>query len=67
MIFDGYGRFRLDVVRESGRWVVYRHRHPRAGPRHRLPPELAEGDIAAFLDDHFHEYAQPGQMVTRLD
>jgi hypothetical protein len=68
MTFDCYGRFRLDVVREDGRWAVYRLGTGTRVPDHdvRLPPELTEGDIAAFLDDLFHEYARPGQSIKRL-
>lgn len=69
MKFDIYGRFRLDVVREAERWVVYRQGVGTREPDRTLllPSELAIDDIAGFLDDLLHEYARPGQSITRLD
>ena len=69
MRFDIYGRFELEVVREQGRWVAYRRAGGMRCPDHDvvLAPELADDDIAGFLDDLFHELAGPGQSVRRLD
>lgn len=69
MKFDCYGRFRLEIVREGERWTAYRLDNGTRVPDRdiRLPSELASGEIAALLDDLFHEHARPGQAVTRPD
>jgi hypothetical protein len=68
MRFDIYGRFQVEVRRESEQWVVYR---AELGKRSRLhdvvvPPQLEQEDIATYLDDVFHECAGIGQTVVRL-
>ncbi|GAA5234486.1 hypothetical protein FOZ76_19855 [Verticiella sediminum] len=65
MLFDIYGRFQLEVLREQGNWVVYR-RAP--GTRARcaqvvIPSEVDGLEIATYLDDIFHELAGPGGEV----
>ncbi|QEI04554.1 hypothetical protein FXN63_00935 [Pigmentiphaga aceris] len=65
MLFDIYGRFRLEVVRERGEWRVYR---PGVGTRGRMislviPPDVAEGELETFLDDIYHEYGRAGEVV----
>lgn len=68
MEFDIYGRFRLQVVRENDRWVAYR---TGVGTRARepgivIPPDMGHAEIAAYLDDLFHELAGPGEVVRTL-
>lgn len=68
MGFDVYGRFRLEVERENDAWEVYRRE---LGKRVKVtdlivPQDLQERQIAAFLDDIFHELSGPGQSVKRL-
>ena len=69
MIFDIYGRFHIEVLRTSDGWMAYRRgsglRTPY--PDLTLPKELRESDLEQFLDDHFHEYAQPGQTIRRVN
>jgi hypothetical protein len=65
MIFDIYGRFRLDVRRENDSWVVY---HPEPGKRARvneivIPATMEVEEIGIYLDDIYHELAGPGQRV----
>lgn len=60
-----YGRFKLDVVREGNQWIVY---HFEPGKRIKveefaIPSSLGEAEIGTFLDDIYHELAQPGQTV----
>jgi hypothetical protein len=31
-----------------------------------VPPDLPEWKIASYLDDIFHEWAKPGDVVTRI-
>lgn len=68
MKFDIYGRFRVEVRRENGEWVVYR---AESGKRTRLndvmiPADVRAPEIATWLDDVFHEYAGIGQNVEQL-
>lgn len=65
MKFNIYGRFQVDVRRESESWVVYRSE---LGKRTRLtdvviPPNLVAQDLATYLDDIFHEFAKFGENV----
>lgn len=68
MKFSIYGRFQLDIQRENDAWAVYRlspGKSMKVGDVV-LPPELPESELAAFLDDVFHELAGPGDSVERL-
>jgi hypothetical protein len=63
--FNVYGRFKLDVVQEGNEWVVYRLE---LGKRIKvrefvIPSSLREAEIGIFLDDIYHELAEPGQTV----
>lgn len=65
MRFNVYGRFTLEVERDGRKWIAY---HLEPGKRTRvtdfaIPSSLREADIATFLDDIYHELAQPGQIV----
>lgn len=65
MKFNIYGRFQLDVRRESDAWEVY---HLEPGKRAKvaeliIPPTLDADEIATYLDDIYHELAGPGQNV----
>lgn len=68
MRFDIYRRLQLDVVREAGQWAVYQSV---AGKRVRggeivIPADVTEAELAAYLDDLYHEMARPGDVVTRV-
>lgn len=65
MKFNIYGRFQVDVRRESDSWIVYRSE---LGKRTRLndvviPPNLVEQELTTYLDDIFHEFAKLGENV----
>ena len=68
--YDVYGRLRIRVRRDSGRWVV---EEVGADGKRRLrhdvliPAEAAEAEIPGFLEAAFHEMARPGDGITRLD
>lgn len=68
MIFDIYGRYRLQVLRQGDLWVLYRL----DGDRRRqfsdfaIPAELGPEEIAGYLDDMLHEAARPGREICRL-
>jgi hypothetical protein len=65
MKFNIYGRFQVEVRRESDSWIAYR---TAPGTRRRveelvIPCELTTDELAAYLDAFYHEYAQPGKRV----
>lgn len=68
MIFDIYLRYQLEVLREKGRWTIYRL----DGGRRRqfsdfvVPAELEEDQVAGYLDDMLHEAAVPGATIRRI-
>ena len=68
MTFDVYGRFRLDVQRETDSWVVYRLGSGKRVKVHNvvIPETLGPEEIATFLEDVFHELSRPGQSVQLL-
>lgn len=67
MIFDIYKRFELEIARVDGRWVVYRNSNGTRRPDWTVvvPHDLREDELPGFLDDFFHEYARPGDVITR--
>jgi hypothetical protein len=68
MKFNIYGRFQVDVRRESETWIVYRAELGKRTKLHDVivPPDLAAEEIATYLDDVFHEYAGVKQTVEQL-
>ena len=68
MIFDIYGRFQIEVIASGNGWKAFRKGNGIKVPFPELvfPKGLAEADLVDFLDDHFHEYAQPGQSVNAI-
>lgn len=66
MIYDIYKRFELEIVRVDGRWVVYRlgNGMRRADWTIVIPHELSEQELIGFLDDFYHEYARPGDVIS---
>jgi hypothetical protein len=65
MKYDIYGRFQLEVLRESGAWAVYRIGQGVKSFAHDvvLPSDLEVDQIATFLDDLFHESDTSGRGV----
>ncbi len=68
MRFDVYGRFRVDIERRDGAWVVYR---VGAGTRAPMPDLVVPADVAAdkledYLNDLLHELATPGREIRRV-
>ena len=68
MRFNIYSRFEIEVLMTSAGWVAYRTGNGLRTPYRELvfPEGLQESELARFLDDHFHEYAQPGQVIRRV-
>lgn len=69
MRFDIYGRFEIEVLMTSAGWVAYKTGNGLRIPYRDLavPAALHESDLCQFLDDYFHEYARPGQVIRRID
>ena len=68
MKFDIYGIFQLQVVREHGRWQVYKLGNGYRTPDHDIviPSEVPSVDLTDFLEDVFHETSTPGTNVRRI-
>ena len=68
MRFNIYGRFQLEVWREQESWVAYRLTPGKRVVEDELviPADLAEHELAVYLDDIFHELAGPGQEIELL-
>jgi hypothetical protein len=69
MKFDVYGRFFVDVIRESGGWIVYRIDQ---GRRQRmedlvLADDVHPEDIPHALEDLLHEYAAPETTIKKIE
>ena len=67
--FNLYVRFLIELRREGDVWIAYRL--DGEGKRRRdnttvIPSDLPEWKIAAYPDDLFHEWAKPGDFVTRV-
>jgi hypothetical protein len=69
MRFSIYGLQQLDVFRERNEWKVYEVGDGKRVPLRDvlIPSDVAENEIATFLDDLFHELARPGKTVHRID
>lgn len=66
--FDGYGRLRLEVVREGDRWRVYRlgkgtRRHDRDVV---IASQVPAEALADALEVELHELGGPGREIRRL-
>lgn len=72
MLFDIYGRFSILIERSGDTWIAYRQTNGQTnGVRRRdtdivIPPDLAEDELATYLDDLFHEYASPGASIRKV-
>ena len=69
MLFDIYGRFRLEILREADGWLAYRIEPGKRMkfPELAIPAALSAEELAGYLDDLYHEAAKPGEVVRRVD
>ena len=69
MLFDIYGRLKLQILREDGSWVAYRIEPGKRmkWPTLAIPTSLDAAELPEYLDDLYHEMARPGQSVRRID
>jgi hypothetical protein len=63
--FSIYGRFNVEIAREDGAWVLSKldlgkRRHV---DEIAIPSDLVANELATYLDDLYHELAQPGHRV----
>ncbi|MFZ5556084.1 MAG: DUF7661 family protein [Pseudomonadota bacterium] len=69
MRFDVYGRYRIDVERRDGAWVVFRvgsgTRVPM--PDIVIPPGVPPDELGRYLSDLLHESATPGRELRRVE
>ena len=67
--FDIYGRYRLEVVRENERWVMYRldQGKRRVFSDFVIPGSLRPDELATYLDDMLHELARPGDLIRSIE
>ena len=68
MRFDFYGRFELQVIRRASGWEVFQIVN---GKQRRMadifiPPIIQADEVERFLNDIYHELAQPGQAIRRI-
>jgi hypothetical protein len=67
--FDVYGRFVIEVIRQDGDWMVYR---VEPGRRLRMqeiiiPADVPSDQVLRYLDDLWHESADSGKTIRRLE
>jgi len=69
MKFDVYGRFFVEVTRDSGRWIVYRIDRGRRLREDDLviPGDTQADDIPSALEDLLHEYAAPDRKIKLIE
>ena len=69
MKFDIYGRYRIEVIRKAGSWVVYRSDNGKRRPEFGIviPSSMSAEEIPTYLDDLLHELAHPGATIRRID
>jgi hypothetical protein len=68
MKFNIYGRFQVDVRREKDAWRAYRSEHGKRTVLNDvvIPADVEAGELAAYLDDIFHELARVGENVDPM-
>ena len=69
MRFDVYGRYRVEVIRKDGSWIVYRlgDGKRRIVPDLVIPSSIQPQDVRTYLDDILHELARPGAAIRQID
>jgi hypothetical protein len=64
-----YDRFVLEIIRREKRWIAFRIGEGVKVLEGNLiiPQELEESELITFIEDIFHELAQPGKSIEKLD
>ena len=68
MRFDVYGPYRIEVLRNTGRWDVFRldDGKRRLAPDIIIPCAVNEDELASCLEDILHELSLPGRTLRRI-
>jgi hypothetical protein len=67
--FDVYGRYQLQIERHEDRWVTFvlgegkRREHPSIF----IPSDIAEKELAAYLDDLLHEEGGGARTIRQIN
>ncbi|SEA30738.1 DUF7661 family protein [Microbulbifer marinus] len=66
--FDIFGRFVIEIRRESGGWeAFYLGDGKRRAVRDLvIPPEVESDELLVYLDDFYHELARPDEQVREI-
>jgi hypothetical protein len=69
MKFNIYDRFVVEIIRKGKRWLAFRIGEGVKVPESNLivPQDLEESELITFVEDIFHELAQPGKSIEILD
>ena len=65
--FDVFGKLSIRLVKRPTGWLVSQVCEGTLRPLNiPIPSGATPEEIAVILDDHFHELAGPGDVVTRV-
>ena len=69
MKFNIYDRFIVEIIRKKNRWIAFRIGEGVKVPERSLivPQNLEESELITFVEDMFHELAQPGKIIQVLE
>jgi hypothetical protein len=69
MKFNIYNRFVLEIIRKEKRWIAFRIGEGVKVPESNLiiPQDLEESELIYFIEDIYHEFAQPGKSIENLE
>jgi hypothetical protein len=69
MKFSIYDRFVVEIIRKEKRWIAFRIGEGVKVPERNLivPQDLEESELITFIEDMFHEYAQPDKSIEILE
>jgi hypothetical protein len=67
MVFDVYGRFLIEVLRENDGWVLRRLEPGKRMILHdvAIPSDVPEDLIPRVLEDVLHEFAVPDRRINK--
>lgn len=69
MKFSIYDRFVLEIIRKENRWAAFRIGEGVKVPEENLvvPQDLDTSELITYVEDVYHEFAQPGTSIKVLD
>ena len=68
MKYSVYGRFKIEVIRHSDTWQVFRLGQgvKRPEPNVHIHSNASPSELLIALDDVFHELASPGDCIEKI-